>query len=763
MPSFLDDLLKQSRKEFKNIARHTRYFLAWAKIHWQVVLVWIVGIGFVFSGLFLIWAATLQLPDLASLQSRKQEQSLKLYDRTGTVLLYDLNHDMRRTAVPLDQISPNIQDAIISIEDPSFYTHKGIEPRAIARAIVADITPGGLTQGGSTITQQVIKNSILTKDKTISRKLKEWVLALKLERVLSKQQILTLYLNQVPFGGSLYGVEEASQTFFGKHASDLSIPEAAYLGAVLPAPTYYSPYGSHKVDLDSRKNLVLNKMLEHGYITEEQRDQSKVTQVEFLKPRAKSIQAPHFVFYVEQYLREKYGDAVLEEGGWKVTTSLDANLQAKAEEVVASRARSQEENFNASNTAMIGIDPKTGQILIMIGSRDYFDSKIEGNFNAATTKPGRQPGSAFKPFAYAQAFSEGYTPETVLFDVQTQFSTSCNATDTTNSNPPCYSPQNYDNKFRGPMTMRNAIAQSINVPSIKVLYLAGIADTLRLAKSLGLTTLGSPNQYGLTLVLGGGEVTLLEITNAYGVFAQNGIHHESSPVIKVEDGNGTIIEDNSQPLGQQVLEPLVAQEINDVLSDPVARAPLGENALFTFQGRDVAIKTGTTNDNRDAWTIGYTPNFVLGIWAGNNDNRSMVKKVSGFIVGPMWSEVMSYALSNIPSESFTRPDTDLSTLKPQMRGVWQIPGADGAIHSILYWVQKNNPRGPSPTNPASDPQYEYWDYPVRNWTANNGMPAQAGYTPILSEPVPTQELIPTYTPQQQTPNSPSIPGGVQLP
>ncbi len=751
MSSFFDDLLKQGRVELKNARKSGKTLWRWSKTHWRTIFVWGFGSGLLLGGLILIWAATLQLPDLASLQAAQQEQSLKLYDRTGTVLLYDLNHNVQRSIVPLDQISPNIQDAIIAIEDPSFYTHPGVELRAIVRAVVSDLTPGGITQGGSTITQQVIKNSVLTNDRTIARKLKEWILALKIEKVLTKQQILELYLNQAPFGGRLYGVEEASQTFFNKHASDLSVPEAAYLAAVLPAPTYYSPYGTHKAALDARKNLVLDKMLEHGYITQAKHDEAKVAQVTFAVPRTTSIQAPHFVFYVEQYLRDKYGDSAVEDGGWKVTTTLDADMQAKAEEIVQAHADSQEKNFHASNTAMVGIDPTNGNILMMVGSRNYFDTEIDGNYNAATTKPGRQPGSAFKPFAYAQAFSDGYTPSTVVFDVQTQFSTACKATDVANDTPPCYSPGNYDNEFRGPMTLREAIAQSINVPAIKVLYLAGISDTLRLAKSLGLTTLGDSGHYGLTLVLGGGEVTLLEMTSAYGAFAQNGVHYNTTPILKVEDGSGKIIEDDTASQGQQVLQPIVAQEINDVLSDPVARAPLGENNLFTFAGRDVAVKTGTTNDTRDAWTIGYTPNLVVGIWAGNNDNSQMVKKVSGFIVGPMWNEFMRYALGKTPVETFTRPDTDTSSLKPQLRGVWQVPGADGAIHEILYWVNKTDPQGPTPTNPQADSQFEYWDYPVRNWVAIHGYTAATSNTNTSSQ-TQTTPVNPYYNPNPGSPN-----------
>lgn len=686
--------------------------------HWHTLLLWGMGAGFLLAGLLFLWMSLLKVPDLASLQSRKVEQSTKIYDRTGTVLLYNLNSSANRTVVPITQISKNIQNATVAIEDPSFYRHPGIELRAIARAVLVDIMTLSASQGGSTITQQVVKMTLLTGKKSLVRKLEEWPLSLKLERVLSKSQILELYLNHAPYGGNIYGVEQASQTFFGKHASDLSVAEAAYLAGVLPAPSYYSPYGNHKAALDARKNLVLDKMLEHGYLNEEETIAAKAEQVVFLPQRTSSITAPHFVFYVQQYLEDKYGPDALEQGGWKVTTSLDADLQVKAEEIVQSRAESNEANFNATNTGMIALDPSNGNILVMVGSRNYFDTKIGGNFNVTLAE--RQPGSAFKPFVYAKAFEDGYTPDTVVFDVQTQFSTACSPYETTNSTPPCYSPVNYDGKFRGPMTLRDALAQSINVPAIKALYLAGLNDSLELAKSMGISTLGKASQYGLTLVLGGGEVTLLDITSAYGAFAQDGMKYPVTAVLKIEDVSGAVIEDNSQVGGTQVLPAYVAQEINDVLSDAVARGPLGENNLFTFPGRDVAVKTGTTNDYRDAWTIGYTPNLVVGIWAGNNDNSSMVKKVSGFIVGPTWHDFMAYALQKTPTQSFTRNDSDTSNLKPVLRGDWRVPGNDGAIHEILYWVDKTNPNGPPPLVPASDPQYTYWDIPVRNWLSTHG-------------------------------------------
>lgn len=710
------------------VSRRFRPSWKFVRKHWRAILVWGMGAGFMLCGLFFVWAATLQLPDLASLANRKIEQSVKIYDRTGSVLLYDLHDNIQRTIVPIAEISPNIQHATIAIEDPNFYIHRGVELRAIARAILANVFSLGFSQGGSTITQQVVKGSILTGDKTITRKLKEWVLALKLDRTLSKDQVLELYLNQAPYGGAIYGVEQASETFFGKKAADISLPEAAYLAAVLPAPTYYSPYGNHRDALDARKKLVLDKMYEHGFINGQERDEAKAAKVEFQTQRAIAIQAPHFVFYVRQYLEDKYGEDALQAGGWKITTTLDADLQEKAEEIVKRNALANQDKFNASNMALTAIDPSNGQILVMVGSRNYFDTTIDGAYNVVVSHPGRQPGSAFKPFAYAEVFSKGYTPDTVLFDVHTQFSTAC-APDNMSSKSPCYSPVNYDGQFRGPMILRNALAQSINVPSVKVLYLAGIADTLRLAKSMGISTLSDPNQYGLTLVLGGGEVTLLDMTSAYGAFAQDGILYAPLSVLKVEDSAGSVIEDNSQPSGNQVLTPDIAEKINDILSDPVARAPLGENDLLTFPGRDVAVKTGTTNDYKDAWTIGYTPNLAVGIWAGNNDNKSMVKKVSGFIVGPAWHEFMQYALAKIPDESFARTESSTAGLKPVLRGIWQgentyvqngIEFVTQSVHEILNWVDKDNPNGPIPQNPSDDSQYNLWEVPVRAWALQNG-------------------------------------------
>ena len=385
----------------------------------------------------------------------------------------------------------------------------------------------------------------------------------------------------------------------------------------------------------------------------------------------------------------------------------------------------------------------------MVGSRNYFDTDIDGAYNVTTSLPGRQPGSAFKPFAYAEAFIKGYTPETVVFDVRTQFSTACNPTDVSNDYP-CYSPVNYDNAFRGPITLRNALAQSINIPAVKTLYLAGLTDTLRLAKAMGISTLGDPGRYGLTLVLGGGEVTLLDISSAYGVFATGGMRVPPSAILRVEEANGTVIEDNSRVQGTQVLPREVAQKINDILSDQAAREALtGGSDLFNFPGRDVALKTGTTNDYRDAWTIGYTPNLVVGTWAGNNDNTSMEKRVSGFIVGPIWSEVMKYALTKTPVTAFTRDESSAQGLKPVLRGIWQgnnsqiqngIEYVQQSVHEILHWVDKHNPNGPVPANPADDSQYTLWETPVRAWAGANNyvdgalVPVGSAQPPVTTNP-----------------------------
>lgn len=680
----------------------------------------LLGGGFVlfFSGVIFLWAASLKIPDITSLQNRIVEQSTKIYDRTGTVLLDDLNNNVTRTLVPLSEISPNIQKATIAIEDAEFYQHNGIKISSIIRAVLANLIPGGYTQGGSTITQQVVKNTILTKDRTLTRKAKEWVLSLKLETVLSKEKILEIYLNESPYGGSIYGVEEASQAYFGKHAKDISLTEAAYLAALPQAPTYFSPYGNHRDALETRKNIVLSRMKELSLISAEEYEAAKVDKVMFAPASVAGIRSPHFVFYVREQLEAEYGQNTLEQSGWRIITTLDADLEAKAEEVVKKRALQNKIDFNAENAAIVAIDPKTGDILAMAGSRDYFDKEIDGAYNIALAN--RQPGSAFKPFVYAAAFLQGYTPETILFDVPTQFSTSCAVT-SLSSTLPCYAPVNFDGKFLGPITIKEALALSRNIPAVKTLYLVGIENALRLARSMGIGTLGGASQYGLTLVLGGGEVTLLDITEGYSVFANNGIKNTHRAVLRIEDKDGNEIK--SYPLApERILDENVASQISDILSDNEARAPeFGSDSALNFPGKYVASKTGTTNDYRDAWILGYTPNIAVGAWAGNNDNSPMVKRIAGFIVAPLWHDFMEYAIAKYPNDPFPEPRvTTTESDKPVLRGIWRGGEGTTSVHSILYWLSKSDPRGPRPQNPNNDPQFARWEWGVRAWATQNG-------------------------------------------
>lgn len=686
----------------------------------------LVSVFLVLSAIMLFWISTFKVPTSESIRERRVSESTKIYDRTGEILLYDTGGDVRRSIVPLDQISRHIKNATIAIEDKEFYSHIGVKPTAFIRATLVNILSLDFSQGGSTITQQVVKNSLLTSEKLVSRKLKEWVLAIKLEQVMSKDEILSMYLNEIPYGGVIYGVEEASQAFFGKSSSEVSLAEAAYLAALPKAPTFYSPYGKNKEKLEERKNLVLKEMLRNNFITQEEYDSAILEKIDFIAKGDSNIKAPHFVFYVIDYIKDKYGEEVINNGGLRVITTLYYDLQSIGEKIALDYALANKKNFNAENTALVAIDPRNGEILTMVGSRDYFDQEIDGAFNVTLAK--RQPGSTIKPFVYAKAFTKGYTPETVLFDLKTQFSTNCAPNNLTMENG-CYSPENYDGIFRGPITLRSALAQSINVPSVKVLYLAGLSESIRLARDMGMESLSNKGDYGLTLVLGGGEVTPLEITSAYGVFANGGIKTNISPILEIKNKNGGVLE-KKEVKETQVLDKEIALKISSILSDNDARAPsFGQTSALHFPNRDVAVKTGTTNNYKDAWIVGYTPSIAVGAWAGNNDNTPMQKKVAGFIVAPMWRAFMDQALAKLPDEQFEEPlIEDKTQLKPVLQGIWQggifennNTTVIGGIHSILNWVNKDDPRGEYPSNPAGDAQFERWEYGVRIWAQEHNL------------------------------------------
>ena len=742
------------------------------KINQHQLRNWIMGIaglGLLGLGLMVILVSTLKLPDFKLFNERKIQSSTKIYDRTGQIILYDVHQDIKRTVVPYEDISTNIKNAAVAIEDSEFYQHRGIRLKSILRAVWANLR-GQKIQGGSTITQQVIKETLLTSEKTLTRKIKEWILAVKLEQSMSKEEILALYLNEAPYGGNIYGIEEATKAFFGKTAIDLTLAESAYLAAIPNGPTYYSPYGKNKDKLESRKNLVLKRMKDLSFISEADYNKALTEKVTFLPEQPMHIAAPHFVFFIKDYLEKKYGVDALESGGLKVITTLDYNLQKKAEEITLTQSKINEKNWNGKNAAVVVLDPKTGQILAMVGSRDYFDKTTDGNFNVATAL--RQPGSSFKPIVYAEAFRKGYTEDTVLFDAPTEFSTNCDAY----SNPygkykksDCYNPDNFDNGFRGPMTLKNALAQSINVVAVKVLYLVGVPDSIKMAHDLGITSLNDPNRYGLSLVIGGGETTLLDMASAYGVFATEGIRHPYQRVLSIEDGSGKQLE-QYQDSSYQVLDPNIPRIISDILSDNIARTPtFGANSALVVPGTQVAAKTGTTNDNKDAWTIGYTPSVVVGVWVGNNNNTPM-KKGGVAMAGPIWNQVMVEALKNLPKdEIFNKPDPIDPGLPPVLRGFWQggetfaIDKISGglvteftplemreeksitSVHTILYWLDKRDPTNLTPAKSTADPLYSHFEVGVQSWWAKNSYKYKiitSADKPNYSDPIHNEALKP---------------------
>ncbi len=681
-----------------------------------MLFLWLFVIGTIMLLSFFLYLQR-TLPDPESIATRKVGESTKIYDRTGQVLLYDIHGEEKRTVIPWEQMPNTIKKATLASEDSEFYNHKGLDLKGIARAFLKDIINLGVSQGGSTITQQLVKTALLGNEKTITRKIKEAVLAVEIERKFTKDQIFWMYLNQIPYGSNAYGIEAASKTFFGKHASDLSLSEAAVLASLPKAPSYYSPFGNHLSELTGVKNSVLARMKTLGYINDNQYQKTLKEKLEF-KSSIESIQAPHFVMMVKEYLAAKYGEDAVENGGLKITTTLDPNLQSIAEETVSKYAKINKEKYKATNAALVSIDPKTGDLLALVGSKDYFNVADEGNFNVAIAN--RQPGSSFKPFAYAAALLKGYPDDTVVFDLKTEFNPNCNPDSSQDKDQyglDCYHPQNYDGRYRGHVTFRQGLAQSLNVPSVKVLYLAGVNDTIDLAEKMGITTLGDKSRFGLSLVLGGAEVKLVDLVSAYGVFANEGIRNPWFFIQRVESSNGQVLEEkNDKP--ERVLDPQIARLVNNMLSDNSARAPVfGYSSSLYFPGRDVAAKTGTTQENRDAWVVGYTPSLVTGVWTGNNKNESMTKEGAGISAsGPMWHEFMAKALNTLPNDKFTNPDP-VTANKVMLDGNYTYlkdNGLSPEYHEILYYVDKSNPLGPMPINPALDSQFTNWEWAVKN-------------------------------------------------
>lgn len=685
----------------------------------------ILGVGIVF-----VWVSR-DLPDPNRLLTREVEKSTKIWDRSGEHLLYEIHGDQKRTIVETNDIAPVAIQATLASEDRRFYEHRGVQLKSLVRALWVAVTKTGRVQGTSTITQQLVKNAILSNERTITRKAKELILSYQIERKFTKDEILKLYFNEIPYGSVNYGIEAASQSFFGKSAKDLDAAEAALLSVLPKAATRYSPYGSHTDELLWWKDFVLDTMVEEGYLTREEADEAKEVDIlARIRPRTEGIKAPHFSLYVKELLADEYGEREVETGGLNIITSLDWDKQLAAEEAIADGIENIRER-GGTNAALISLDPKNGHVLAMVGSADYFNDEIGGQVNV-TLRP-RQPGSSFKPIAYASAFRKGFTPDTIIFDVETTFS----------EGPDAYEPKNYDLDERGPVTMRTALQGSLNIPAVKTLYLAGLGDTVEFAKSLGYTTLDDKNRFGLSLVLGGGEVKPIEHASALGTFANDGIRHEPVIILKVEDADGNILQEWKEKEGTKVMDAEVARTLNDVLSDNEARSYMfGENSYLQLGERPVAAKTGTTNDFRDAWTVGYTPSLVTAVWSGNNNNSKMKSRASGStLAAPIWNAYMRKALDNTPIETFPKPELQ-KTGKPVLDGqagetVFLIDKFSGKLasentpssaieekvyrqaHSILYYVDPKDPRGAQPSDPASDPQFEKWEEAVITWAEEN--------------------------------------------
>lgn len=597
-------------------------------------------VGALVLGLFGWYAKDLPTPN--KINSRLSAQTTQIYDRNGK-LLYEMHGDKNRIMVEFNEIPDNVKNATISIEDKNFYRHGGFSgTRILGAAFYSALSGGTKLQGGSTITQQFVKNALLTSEQRLSRKIKELILSIEIESMYKKDDILKMYLNEIPYGSNAYGVKVAAKTYFNKDLKDLTLEESAVLAALPQAPTYYSPYGNHKDALLARKDLVLTLMADQGYITKKQAEEAKKKPIVFSNNPYGSITAPHFVMFVKEQLVAKYGEKMAAEGGLKVYTSLDLEKQKQAEEAI-SKNESKFLKYGANNAALVSIDPKTGQILAMVGSRDFFNQDIDGNVNVTTMA--RQPGSSFKPFGYATLMKQdSWGPGSTLYDFKTDFGGG-------------YIPSNYDGKDHGVQSMRSSLSGSLNIPAVKALYMAGMTETIKTAHDMGITTLNNPENYGLSLVLGAGEVKPLDMATAFGTFANGGIKQDNSWFVKIEDAKGKTLDEYKQKPGKQALDSQIAYLISNILSDNNARSFIfGSRNSLTLPDRPVAAKSGTTNDNKDAWTVGYTPNLVTAVWVGNNDGTLMKKGADGSIVAaPIWQSFMTAATKSMAKEDFKKP------------------------------------------------------------------------------------------------------------
>lgn len=607
-----------------------------------------IFIGAIFAFVFFFIPATFlifitDLPKLSSLSVNYIAKTTKILDRNGQ-LLFEIYANQNRTIVSLDKIPKDLVNATIAIEDKDFYLHNGFDIRGIARALYVDLT-GQDFQGGSTITQQLMKSALLTPEPTISRKVKELVLAFWAEQQYTKDQILELYFNYVPYGGTAWGIEAASQIYFGKSVSELNLSESAYLAGLPQAPSTYSPFASDGKLGKARQKDVLRAMATQGYITQEQADEAYGKELEFKAPQV-PIKAPHFVMYVKEELVRRYGLPEVERGGLQVKTTLDIKTQEVAERIVSDEV-DRAGNLGVGNGAALITNPKNGDILAMVGSRDYFDPENDGNVNITTSL--RQPGSTIKLITYTLALSKGLTEATILDDTPLTIRA---------EGAPPYTPVNYDGRFHGRVPLRLAFANSYNIPAVRLAQRFGVEEILGMAQKMGIKSWNEPERYGVSITLGAAEVKMTELATAYGTIANQGARVDLDPILEVRDSEGEILHIKN-PIGEQVIDPGVAFIISDILSDNRARSlSFGANSPLIIPDHKVAVKTGTTDNKRDNWTIGYTPQLLVATWVGNNDNTPLSQALASGITGaaPMWSK--------ITSEVIAQNDT-LTTVTPE--------------------------------------------------------------------------------------------------
>ncbi|MBI2405023.1 transglycosylase domain-containing protein [Candidatus Gottesmanbacteria bacterium] len=652
-------------------------------------LFWLLPLGLLVGSYLLILK---DLPSPSGLANYNVPLATKIYDRNGT-LLFDIYAKENRSPVPLSEIPKEVQQATIAIEDKTFYQHGGVSPiGGMIRAVIATLTRRRL-QGGSTITQQLVKSALLSSERTVTRKIKEVILAFWVELLYPKDKILELYLNQVPYGGTAWGIETASEKYFGKKAKELTLSEGALLAGLPQAPTLYSPLGAHPEFAQERQGEVLRRMVEDGYITGKQAQEAKNAPLSYTQPA--DIKAPHFVMYVKEQLVQTYGEQLVERGGLKVTTTLDWSLQEYAQATVSAEVKKLS-GWHVTNGAALITKPATGEILAMIGSTDYFASP-SGNFNVTTAI--RQPGSAIKPINYALGLEKRIvTPATMFLDTPTCFA---------NLGKPPYCPRNYDGKFHGPAQLRFALGNSFNIPAVKMLYLNTVTDMIASSSAFGITTFTDPRSYGLSLTLGGGEVRMTDMARAFGVFANAGIRKDLVSILNVTDKNGKILEEYKDPnldrdiasqlllQGPRVISPETAFLISHILLDNNARQEaFGPNSLLLVPGHPaVSVKTGTTDDLRDNWTIGFTPQYLVATWVGNNDNSRMNSALVSGVTGaaPIWNKLMRKVLEGKPDIWPKQPD-----------------GIVGAQVCALTGLLPPNPDAPNDADRGCPTRFEYF-------------------------------------------------------